>query len=405
MSDIRERKEPRAEAVMAGETYRLVFLGLIDDLPETKEKFRQNVTKLFKIAGPQVDKLLTKSPVVIKKNLAKQKADSIAKKLELIGGNVRVKPDEPAQTESQRIVRKERAAAKFAIYINKIESEDAKHGIAKYLDSVLEITYIDIRNELLKDIPAVLPAEFQTEEAKKIRDELEKLGSRASIGKIRQDYDEYHKTPSRTNKREIAILAGILVLVVFGFIFLISALKHEESGLETTSVRIDEEILNSRDEQAESAASMPLAKEVVRALQELHSRYKQDISYDEYMEILRDTRSEVNSYLKSEEAENRVQIATSILNVLIHYQNVEEIWKYKNKYNTSYVRKNRNDIQSYLRRYPNASKPLSEGGAIDNLPGGEEILRIDAVVSIAMEQAGDELRGLSKVLELPLPIY
>jgi hypothetical protein len=405
MSDIREKEELGAEAVMAGEPYRLVFLGLIDDLPETKEKFRQNITKVFKIAGTQVDKLLTKSPITIKKNLAKQKADSIARKLELIGGNVRVKPDGPAQTESQQIVRKGKTAAKFAIYINRIESEDTKHGIAKYLDSVLEINYIEIRNELLKDIPAVLPAEFEIEEAKRIRDELEKLDSRASIGKIRQDYDEFHKTPSRTNKREIAILAGILVLLVFGFIFLIGAFKHEESGFETTSTIIDEEILKPLDEKAESTAHVPLAREAVRALQELHSRYRQDLSYSDYIEILRDTRSEVNSYLKSEEAENRVQIANSILNVLIHYQNAEEIWKYKNKYNTNYVPKNRNDIQLYLRRYPNASKHVSEGGAIDDLPGGEEVLRIDAVVSIVMDKAAEELRGLSQALGLSPPIY
>jgi hypothetical protein len=316
-----------------------------------------------------------------------------------------VKPDGPAQTESQQIVRKGKTAAKFAIYINKIESEDAKHGIAKYLDSVLEINYLEIRNELLKDIPAVLPAEFEIEEAKKIRDELEKLGSRASIGKIRQDYDESHKTPSRTNKREIAILAGILVLLVFGFIFLTSAFKHEERGFETTSTIIDEEILKPLDGKAESTAHVPLAREAVRTLQELHSRYRQDISYSDYVEILRDTRSEVNSYLKSEEAENRVQIANLILNVLIHYQNAEEIWKYKNKYNTNYVPKNRNDIQLYLRRYPNASKHVSEGGAIGDLPGGEEVLRIDAVVSIVMDKAAEELRGLSQALGLSPPIY
>lgn len=377
-------------------TYRIVFIGLIDDLPRTKEKFTQHVPKVFKVTGKQIDKLIANSPVIIKKNLSKAKADSIAKKLEQIGGRVSVQSDHLVESQDRRTVPREKSAARFAVYINKIESEDAKHRMAKYLDGVLDLNYIEIRNGVLRDIPAILPVEFDHEEAQNIRGRLEGFGSRVSIGEIREDGSTSVKGQSRSSKRDIAIFGGILLILLAALMFLLKSFNHEDGRIETVNVPIAEEPLEPGDGRIENRVHLPLTRHAIEALQEVEARYGDDITYGEYVEILRDTKSTVNSYLNSQEAENRVQIANSILNILIHYENAAEIWRYKTRYNKNHVESVRDDIQIYVTRYPDLKKPVSEGGATEEIDGGREVLRIDAVVSIVMDQAAEELRRVSK---------
>jgi hypothetical protein len=164
-------------------------------------------------------------------------------------------------------------------------------------------------------------------------------------------------------------------------------------------VPIAEEVVEPGDGRIENRVHLPLTRDAIEALQEVEARYGDDMTYGEYVEILRETKSTVNSYLNSQEAENRVQIANSILNILIHYQNAAEIWRYKIRYNKTYVERLRDDVQIYLTRYPDLKKPVSEGGATEELDGGRGALLIDAVVSIVMDQAAEELRKVSKHLD------
>ncbi len=380
-------------------TYRIVFTGLIDDLPRTKEKFRQHVSKVFKVTGEQIDKLIAKSPVIIKKNLTKVKADSIAKKLERIGGRVSVQSDHWVESQDGKAVSRGKPAARFAVYINKIESEDAKHPMAKYLDGVLDLNYIEIRNEVLRDIPAILPVEFDHEEAQNIRDRLEGFGSRVSIGEIRADDSTSVKGRSRSGKRDMAIFAGILLILFAALIFLLKSFNHEDGRIEMVNVPIAEEVVEPGDGRIENRVHLPLTRDAIEALQEVETRYGDDITYGEYVEILRDTKLTVNSYLNSQEAGNRVQIANSILNILIHYQNAAEVWRYKTRFSKNHVESARDDVHIYLTRYPDIKKPVSEGGATEELDGGRKVLRIDAVISIVMDQAAEELRRVSKRLD------
>jgi len=389
---------------MAEEKYKIVFVGLIDDLRGTKEKFRQNISKMFKITGSQIDKLVTKSPVVIKKNCTKEKAAAIAKKLEQIGARVSVRTDNLVRSQAERIFQRKKSTNKFALCINKIESEDAKHRMANYLDSIVDLNYIEIRNELLSNIPTVLPVEFDHEEAQRIRDQLEEFGARASLTEIRKEDSRRHERHLRRRKRDMAIFLGILFILAIAFFFLMKAFKYEDEEFEVVDNTIEEAVVQPREIKIENRIDLPLTKAAIEALQELEGRCRDGISYSEYRDVLKGTRSTVNAYLESEEAENRVQFATSILNILIHYQNAAEIWKYKNTYHTDVVQKKRPDVQIYLRRYPAIMKPLSEGGATEEVGGGKDFLRIDAVVSIVIDQAAKELRMVSKRVGLTPPI-
>ncbi len=268
--------------------------------------------------------------------------------------------------------------------------------MAKYLDGVLDLNYIEIRNGVLRDIPAILPVEFDHEEAQNIRGRLEGFGSRVSIGEIREDGSTSVKGQSRSSKRDIAIFGGILLILLAALMFLLKSFNHEDGRIETVNVPIAEEALEPGDGRIENRVHLPLTRHAIEALQEVEARYGDDITYGEYVEILRDTKSTVNSYLNSQEAENRVQIANSILNILIHYENAAEIWRYKTRYNKNHVESVRDDIQIYVTRYPDLKKPVSEGGATEEIDGGREVLRIDAVVSIVMDQAAEELRRVSK---------
>ncbi len=388
---------------MAEEKYRIVFVGLIDDLRGTNERFRQNISKIFKITGSQIDKLVAKAPVVVKQNCTKEKAASIAKKLEQIGARVSVRTDNLVRSQTERIFQRKKSANKFALCVNKIESEDAKHRMANYLDSILELNYIEIRNEVLGNIPAVLPVEFDHEEAQRIRDQLEGFGSRVSLTEIRRDDSRRHERHAGRRKRDTAIFLGILLIIAIAFVWVMKAFKYEDEEFAGIATTIEEAVVQPRETRIENRIDLPLTHAAIEALQELEGRYRAGISYSEYRDALRGTRSTVNAYLGSEEAKHRVQFATSILNILIHCQNAAEIWKYKNINHTDYVQKKRPDMQVYLRRYPAVMKPLSEGGATEEVGRGKDFLKIDAVISIVIDQAAEELRMVSKRVGLTPP--
>jgi hypothetical protein len=89
--------------------------------------------------------------------------------------------DKSAMVHNQRMTREGKAKAKFIVCINAINGEHAKRGMASYLNSTLDLDYLSVRNDLLGRIPATLPGEFRYEEAKRIRENLEELGSSVLI--------------------------------------------------------------------------------------------------------------------------------------------------------------------------------------------------------------------------------
>jgi len=385
---------------MPEEGYRVVFLGLRDDLPDTEQTFRQNVSKIFRIGGEQIDKIIAKSPVIIRKNLNKAEADSIASKLEMIGGKVNIEPDRSVMIQNQNTIQEEKKKAKFKILINHIESEQSKHGIANYLNKVLDIDYIDIRDRLSEEPPVILPGEFSYEEAGNIRKGLEDFQSRVSIGEIREDDSELPTIHAQGNKKSIAMPAIILLITSLTLVALVSLYKHENTELKTIVNKVENKVPEARGERTENKSHLRLAKEAVRALSELEFRSRFDISYTDYMQELENAESKINLFLESREAQDRFLLSESIRGVMIHYQNAAKLWVYKTRYGRSSVGKTREDVQSYLELYPEINRPLREGGAVDDAGG----LSIDAAVSIIMGEASKELKRVSRILERNTPI-
>lgn len=284
----------------------------------------------------------------------------------------------------------------FKLYINEIDSEDSKHRISRYLDRILDIDYKNIRHKLLKQVPAALPFEFGYEEAKDIRFTLEEFGSKVSISEVREDNSKSYGNHAQTNKKSIAVLASVLLILFFTFIFLRNSHKYENKGSETGNNKTENRVVEERSRKTENEAHLPLAREAVKALKRLETRFQAGISYSDYMQEFGNARHTVNLFLESQEARKGFLLTNSIRNAMAHVENAAKLWEYKNKYRRDYVHKTRGDLQLYLNLYPDASKPRELGGARGDTGELNDVIWIDSLLSIIMNEASKELNRVSR---------
>ncbi len=69
------------------------------------------------------------------------------------------------------------------------------------------------------------------------------------------------------------------------------------------------------------------AKDAVRALQKLQARVEVGVIYRDYLPALGDAKFEVNLFLKSPEAKNKIELADAISTAMEYYETAGEIWK------------------------------------------------------------------------------
>jgi len=293
--------------------------------------------------------------------------------------------------------------ATYKLYINEIDSEESKHRISRYLDRILDIDYKNIRHKLLRQVPTVLPFEFGYEEAKDIRFTLEEFGSKVSIGEVREDNSELYGNHAQTNKRNIAVLVSVLLILFFTFILLKNSHKYENKGSKTGNNKTENRVMESRSRKTGNEVQLPLAREAVKALKRLEARFQVGISYSDYMQEFGNAKHSVNLFLESQEARKKFLLTNSIRNTMVHIKNAAKVWEYKSKYARDYVPKTRGDLQLYLDLYPDANKPRELGGARGDSGELNAVIWIDSLLSIIMNEAFKELNRVSRDLGVNPP--
>ncbi len=273
--------------------------------------------------------------------------------------------------------------------------------MARYLSNVLDISYIDIRNALSRKPPLILPDGFTLEKAKEIRNNLEEFGSKVLIIEKRNEYSEVfsnrYQKKRRTNK---FVFVCIVLLVFFVSILLINRKETVDIGVKAEKNKHKNEVGEPRLEKAGNEPSSPLANEALTALRTLEASYQMGISYREFVEELEKAKSSANMFLQSQEATTRYHVTNSIRNAIIHYKNAAKVWAYSTKYGSGYVSRTRDDLQLYLRLYPDANKPKEIGGAIGNTGESGEVVWIDRLVSIIIGEASKQLTEVARVLAI-----
>ena len=380
---------------MSEQRYKIVFLGLSDDLPDTERRLKQNISKILKTGEARIDNLIAKSPVVIRKNINREEADSIAKKLQMIGGRVSIESDKSVVVQNDEKTPEGKKTATFKLYINEIDSEESKHTISRYLNRTLDIDYKNIRHRLLKQVPTVLPFEFGYEEAKDIRFTLEEFGSKVSIIEVRKDDFRSYEHHAKTNKKNIAVVLSVLLILFFTFIFLRNSHKYENKGSETGNDKTENRVVEARGRKTDNEGHLPLAREAMKALKRLEAAFQGGISYSDYMQEFGNAKHSVNLFLESQEARKRFLLTNSIRNAMVHVKNAAKVWEYKSKYGRDYVQKTRGDVQLYLNLYPDANKPRELGGARGDTGELNDVIWIDSLLSIIMNEASKELNRVS----------
>jgi hypothetical protein len=160
------------------------------------------------------------------------------------------------------------------------------------------------------------------------------------------------------------------------------------------------------------AAHAQSARDTVKALKRIEARVDMGISYNEYLLAVADARVEVQMYMESHEAKQKVVLTNIIKKILEHYETAREVWRNK-------ISKTQdigtvfghlicldNDPEGILGRrllkqYPQADKPVDHGGALPQgiykKDGCEEVL-VDNLIYIIWQEASKDLLQATKML-------
>ncbi len=87
--------------------YRVLLVGIGENTPEEKESFSQLVSKTYTISFPLLRRIVDRSPIVLKKNLSRKKAEMLAKTLKTFGATISVEErrnDPPVSLEFEELV-------------------------------------------------------------------------------------------------------------------------------------------------------------------------------------------------------------------------------------------------------------------------------------------------------------
>lgn len=154
------------------------------------------------------------------------------------------------------------------------------------------------------------------------------------------------------------------------------------------------------------------AREAVKALKRVEARVDMGISYNEYLLAVADARVEVQMYLESQEARQKVELTNLIKKILDHYETAREVWR--NKVSRT------QDIgtvfghliclnddpegalgRRLLKRYPKADRPVDHGGALTNSDHKkdrcQEVL-VDNLIHIIWQEASGDLLKATRML-------
>jgi hypothetical protein len=308
--------------------------------------------------------------------------------------------DKSAMVHNQRMTREGKAKAKFIVCINAINGEHAKRGMASYLNSTLDLDYLSVRNDLLGRIPATLPGEFRYEEAKRIRENLEELGSSVLIIEKKGDSPILTNYYATNNRRNLAVILGIILILSLSTILIRSVHRNDNVEAKPKLNTAEAPVIEPSIEKTNKGASLRLASEAVRVLRTLALRYQTGISYSDYLEELRNAKPRVSLFLESQEAKNRFLLAHSIRNVMVHYENAARAWSGTTKYTEGYAPKTDESIRLFLELYPEANQPREIGGACGSLTTRDDIIWLDSLVSIVIDEASKELKNTSRLLQI-----
>jgi hypothetical protein len=154
------------------------------------------------------------------------------------------------------------------------------------------------------------------------------------------------------------------------------------------------------------------ARDAVKSLKRIEARADMGISYSEYVLAVADARVEVQMYLESNEAKQKAELTELTKKILGHYETVREVWKNK-------VSRTQdlgtvfghliclNDEpegalgRRLLKQYPQAEKPVDQGGALTKRSYKkercEEIL-VDNLIYIIWQEASKDLLKATRML-------
>jgi len=88
--------------VREGENYRVVFLGLTDPSDANIEAFSEELSIRFGIPMEKARRIAKKAPIVIKRNIARSKAERYQQVFEKLGGQVRIETEQKASGREDR---------------------------------------------------------------------------------------------------------------------------------------------------------------------------------------------------------------------------------------------------------------------------------------------------------------
>ncbi len=112
-------------------------------------------------------------------------------------------------------------------------------------------------------------------------------------------------------------------------------------------------------------ASAQTAKNAVRAFAKLDARTETGISYRDYVSTLGDVNFELKSFTESSEARKYPEVQKALNHAMLCHLEAKELWGLKfGRYGSQSLPPTSEIAKSLLARYPEAARPLADGGAI-----------------------------------------
>ena len=143
-----------------------------------------------------------------------------------------------------------------------------------------------------------------------------------------------------------------------------------------------------------SISSAQLAKDAIMALKKLDARTDVGISYEQYSPALGEAKFTVNVYLESKEARNNQELKDAIVTAMRCFDDAKDYWEFEIKSDGIIGM-----WPDTLKRYPEAEKPIRNGGAsVNRWPFGRR-LQVKALLPIVWRHASIELDRATEILK------
>ncbi|MBW2123193.1 MAG: hypothetical protein JRH07_15310 [Deltaproteobacteria bacterium] len=368
------------------------------------DKSQEDLSGIFTIDPGQVDRQPARPPEIVRRKAGRKEAESAPERIEQMGGRIGIQSDESGAEQNRGTGPSKDRKGRFSLCINQIDTEESKHRIASHLNGLLNLDYLVIKNDLLRRTPALVPGQYSYDEAVRIRGDLEELGSKVLIIQAKPENRAPAPGASQIQRASSVLIAGVLVLLSLFFLLMMNRSQDGRENLKTEAMFASRKQEALQENGPEKKADLALAGEAVEALLVLDADYRSGISYQAYVDELENAKSRVESFMDSDEARKRLTLAHSIGNILIHYENVAELWSYKVNNGAAYLSQEADAARSLLRIYPRAARPKENGGARGTTDNQRQVLWIDPLISIMATEASKELKRVSRILGVACPV-